>query len=192
MLFLPDRYLKKVLPKGFFKKKMLTRARTVKQELVRALLTATTLKEEEVKESLGAVVDFYQQKIEKLKDEGSDKPVSEALNGEKLLKQRVENIVTWKESQELKEKYKGRKYIWLPSSSKEPRQLHQLRYGKVYTVGDGLFPAEDYGCKCGALILDSDEKDVLTSKQEREIEEQRDFNLATEKVLNKLKGSKNG
>ena len=178
------------LTKGFFKKKMLTRARTVKQTLVRALLTVTALKEEEVNESLGTVVDFYQQKIEKLKEEDVKNPVTKALNGEKLLKQRVENLVTWKESQELKEKYRGHKYIWLPSSSQEPRPEHQLHYGKVYTVGDGLFPGEAYGCKCGALILDNSDDDVLTSSQEREIEEQRDFDDATARALQNLKKGK--
>ena len=156
-LFLPEQFLIKVLQKGFFRKKMLGRKLNVKKELLRALLISTTLSKKEIKQSLTKVIDFYNKKIETLKEDGAEKPVTTALNNEKLLKQRVENLVVWNEAQQLKSDHKGEKYIWLPSSSLEPRPEHQLKYGKIYTVGDGVFPGEEYGCKCGALILTDEE-----------------------------------
>lgn len=156
-LFLPEQFVTSILPKGFFRRRMLGRKFSVKRELLRALVTATTLSKREIKESLSKVVEFYEKKVERLKEDGIKNPVSTAVNNEKLLKSRVENLVVWNESQQLKSEYKNQKYIWLPSSSKEPRPEHQLRYGKTYTVGDGIFPGEDYGCKCGALILTDDE-----------------------------------
>lgn len=157
-LFLPEQFLIKVLPKGFFRKKMLGRKLNIKKELLRALLVATTLSKREIKQSLTKVIDFYNKKIENLKEDGVKKPVTTALNNEKLLKQRVENLVVWNEAQQLKSDYVGQKYIWLPSSSLEPRPEHQLKYGKTFTVGEGVFPGEEYGCKCGALILTDDEE----------------------------------
>lgn len=192
-LFLPSQFLKRVLPEGFFKRKILNRNLSIKRTLLRALLTATTLSGEEIRESLGKVVEFYHDKIEKLEDEGIKKPMIKAVNDEKLLKMRVENLVTWNESQRLKEENKGKKYIWLPSSSEEPRINHQLRYGKIYTVGDGVFPGEEYGCKCGALILDDDEdNDILTLEQKNLIEKQRDYerNSRVARELNKIVGTK--
>lgn len=156
-LFLPEQFLINVLPKGFFRKRMLGKKLNPKKELLRALLMATTLSKQEIKQSLTKVIDFYNKKIETLKEDGIKKPVSTAINDEKLLKSRVENLVVWNEAQQMKADYIGQKYIWLPSSSKEPRPEHQLKYGKVYTVGDGVFPGEEYGCKCGALILTEDE-----------------------------------
>ncbi len=173
-LWLPEEYIKEVLPKGFFKSasKYLTRgAKGIKKILLRALITATTLSGKEIKESLGKVVDFYQKKIDKLKDEHVKKPVTTALNNEKLLKSRVENLVTWNEAMRLKEERKGQHYIWLPSSSETPRPEHQLRYGEIFTVGDGIFPGEEYGCKCGALFIDDDVRENLTAEQQKQLEE---------------------
>lgn len=156
-MWLPSRYLKKALPKGFFTRKLLTNKLNVKRVYLRALLTATTLTKREIKTTLYKVIDFYREKIETLKDEGVKAYKKEALNDEKLLKQRIENLVTWNEAQEQKRDHMGEYYVWLPSSSKEPDPLHQLKYGKVFRVGKGEFPAERLGCKCGALFLTDDE-----------------------------------
>lgn len=156
-LWLPREYVKKALPKGFFNRKLLTNKLNVKRVYLRALLTATTLSKREIKNTIYKVIDFYREKIENLKDEGVKAYKSEALNDEKLLKQRVENLIIWNEAQELKRDHAGELYVWLPSSSKEPDPQHQLKYGKVYQVGVGEFPNERYGCKCGARFLTDEE-----------------------------------
>lgn len=156
-LWLPREYVKKALPKGFFSRKLLTNKLNVKRVYLRALLTATTLSKREIKNTIYKVIDFYREKIETLKDEGVKAYKSEALNDEKLLKQRVENLVIWNEAQEQKRDHAGEFYVWLPSSSKEPDPQHQLKYGKVYQVGVGEFPNERYGCKCGARFLTDEE-----------------------------------
>lgn len=156
-MWLPREYLKKALPKGFFTRKLLTNKLNMKRVYLRALLTAKTLTKQEIKTTIYKVIDFYREKIEDLKQEGVRAYKKEALNDEKLLKQRIENLLTWSESQEQKKDHAGEYYIWLPSSSKEPDPLHQLKYGKVFKVGKGEFPAERFGCKCGALFLTDEE-----------------------------------
>lgn len=183
-LFLPREYLKKVLPKGFFNKKWLTRKLAPKQVLLKALITATKISGRELRAEFKKTIDFYQDKIKLLREEEAPRPVSTALNDEKLLKSRVENFLSWNEAQRLKQENKGSYYIWLPSSSTEPRPLHQLKYGKVFRIGDGEFPAEAYGCKCGALILSGDE-DFLTDKQRRQIQSQKDYTPAAGRKIDK-------
>lgn len=51
----------------------------------------------------------------------------------------------------------SKKFIWLPSSSKNPRDLHQIFYGKTYFFADpplGTLPGEAPNCRCGLRILD--------------------------------------
>ena len=60
-------------------------------------------------------------------------------------------------SQEIKDKYKGDKYEWLPSDAEDPDPEHQLNYGKIFTIGEGEMPNERYGCRCGMRILTEDE-----------------------------------
>ena len=54
----------------------------------------------------------------------------------------------------------------------EPRPQHQLLYGEIRKVGDGEFPNEDYGCKCGAYFLGTNplENDFLTDEQKNKLE----------------------
>lgn len=61
-------------------------------------------------------------------------------HGQDLLRNRVEGALLYFNAEEMTEKYKGRKFIWLPSGAKEPRHQHMLRYGKVFTVGDSNLP----------------------------------------------------
>ncbi len=196
-LFIPDKYARSILPKGFFRKRMIGRKFSIKRELLRALVLHTTLAKRDIKKSLSKVVDFYTKKVEKLKEEKEPRPVTTAVNDEKLLKSRVENLVNWNESERLLEKYKGMPYVWLPSSSLEPRPEHQLKYGKVFIVGEGEFPGHEYGCKCGALILTDEEAQAspyLSLDQKNKLEKMRD-NQRRRKVfqeLNKELGQKNG
>lgn len=46
-------------------------------------------------------------------------------------------------------------FLWLPSSSDNPRDSHELRYGKIYTKDNppDTYPAEEPNCKCGIKII---------------------------------------
>lgn len=171
-LWLPAAYLKRVLPAGFFKERLLGKKFSIKRTFLRALVTAAELDEQELKDSYARTIKFYREKEKKLEDEEVKNPEKEAVNNEKLLKSRVENLVVYSESQRLKDEHKGEYYIWLPSSSKEPRPQHQLLYGEIRKVGDGEFPNEDYGCKCGAYFLGANplENDFLTDEQKNKLE----------------------
>lgn len=171
-LWLPAAYLKRVLPAGFFKERLLGKKFSIKRTFLRALVTAAELDEQELKDSYARTIKFYREKEKKLEDEEVKNPEKKAVNNEKLLKSRVENLVVYSESQRLKDDHKGEYYIWLPSSSKEPRPQHQLLYGEIRKVGDGEFPNEDYGCKCGAYFLGANplENDFLTDEQENKLE----------------------
>lgn len=171
-LWLPAAYLKRVLPAGFFKERLLGKKFSIKRTFLRALVTAAELDEQELKDSYARTIKFYREKEKKLEAEEVKNPEKKAVNNEKLLKSRVENLVVYSESQRLKDEHKGEYYIWLPSSSKEPRPQHQLLYGEIRKVGDGEFPNEDYGCKCGAYFLGENplENDFLTDEQKNKLE----------------------
>lgn len=171
-LWLPAAYLKRVLPAGFFKERLLGKKFSIKRTFLRALVTAAELDEQELKDSYARTIKFYREKEKKLEDEEVKNPEKKAVNNEKLLKSRVENLVVYSESQRLKDEHKGEYYIWLPSSSKEPRPQHQLLYGEIRKVGDGEFPNEDYGCKCGTYFLGANplENDFLTDEQKNKLE----------------------
>lgn len=171
-LWLPAAYLKRVLPAGFFKERLLGKKFSIKRTFLRALVTAAELDEQELKDSYARTIKFYREKEKRLEAEEVKNPEKKAVNNEKLLKSRVENLVVYSESQKLKDEHKGEYYIWLPSSSKEPRPQHQLLYGEIRKVGDGEFPNEDYGCKCGAYFLGANplENEFLTDEQKNKLE----------------------
>lgn len=189
-LWLPDAYLKKVLPEGFFKRRVLNKNLSINKLIFRALVTAATLDERELKDSYTRAIKFYRQKIKRLEAEDVKNPEKKALNNEKLIKERIKNVVLYDEAQRLKEEHKGEYYIWLPSSSKEPRPEHQLKYGKVFRCGVGEFPNDDYGCKCGAYFLDDDplNNDVLSDSQKKALEKmiKKDKNTNVNNFFDKL------
>lgn len=71
---------------------------------------------------------------------------------------RVQNEVLFQISNEIKDKYKGEYYVWLPSDAEEPDPEHQLNYGKTFKIGEGEMPGERYGCRCGMEILTEDKQ----------------------------------
>ncbi len=82
----------------------------------------------------------------------------EILDDPKQLVQRVQNEVVFQISQEIKGRYHGEAYEWLPSSAAEPDPEHQLKYGEVFTIGEGEMPGERIGCQCGMNILVDDSR----------------------------------
>lgn len=101
----------------------------------------------------------YQERIAKAQaDAGFEKGAgneveSEILDDPKQLIQRVQNEVVLQISDEIKSKYQGEAYEWLPSDAEEPDPEHQLNYGKVFTIGEGEMPGDRIGCRCGMNIL---------------------------------------
>lgn len=47
-------------------------------------------------------------------------------------------------------------FVWLPSSSDNPRDSHELRYGKTYTKDNppDTLPGEEPNCQCGIEIIE--------------------------------------
>lgn len=72
------------------------------------------------------------------------------------LVQRVQNEVVFQVASEIKDRYAGEFYVWLPSDADEPDPEHQLNYGQTFQVGDGEMPGDRFGCRCGMEILVAD------------------------------------
>lgn len=166
IIFKPEVFLGLVLGKNFFKGKLLTSGLDFKKAQMQAILKATGLKKRVVTSAIYKVIDFYEKKVETLKKENVKAYKKEALNDEKLLKNRLEGLIVYNEVENLKQEHKGKYYRWLPSAAKVPEPEHQLLYGKIFKVGegdkDGNMPCERYGCKCGIEILtDEDVKKYL-------------------------------
>jgi hypothetical protein len=129
-----------------------------------------------------------------LKSEGDRSFKKDAVNDAKLLYARLSDLVVEKASEEIKEKYAGKKYIWIPSDAEEQDPVHALNYGKTFVVGEGEQPGERWGCRCGMEILaDEDDKadytilqdgPPLTEKQKQEMQEK------GEKVVSEAKDTK--
>lgn len=100
-------------------------------------------------------------KVYKARFRDKDISKTKALAGKKLLVQRVQNAIVQSVSSEIKDKYSGEYYKWLPSDAVTPDPLHQLKYGKTFQIGKGEMPGDRYGCRCGMQILVSDTKLAL-------------------------------
>lgn len=166
MIFYPDKFKKKVLPKGFFDENLLTKKNlSLKQNAMQALILSTQATKQDVNQTVKNVVVNYQKKIDDLTDEGLPKAKATviATNGEALLRQRIENLIVFAQVQTIKKDNDGQYYRWLPSGAINPDPEHQLLYGQVFLVGegdkDGNMPGERYGCQCGMEILTADQKD---------------------------------
>lgn len=80
----------------------------------------------------------------------------EILDDPAQLIQRVQNEVVTQIANEIKDKYEGEFYEWLPSDADEPDPEHQLNYGEKFQIGDGEMPGDRFGCRCGMNILVKD------------------------------------
>lgn len=80
----------------------------------------------------------------------------EILANPKQLIQRVQNEVVWQIANGIKEQYGDEDAEWLPSDAEEPDPEHQLNYGKIFRISEGIngeIPGERIGCRCGMRIL---------------------------------------
>lgn len=156
-VFYPRDYAKKVLPKGFWRRTLTNNKFGMKRQSLKALTTARAIDGRAIKETIYNTLEEYELKYRALRKEGvsSHDAFSEAVNDEALLKQRIENAVVYDKVQDLRVKYKGKRFRWLPSGAKVPRAEHQLKYGKIYNVDDVEYlPGEEWGCDCGAEYFD--------------------------------------
>ncbi len=71
---------------------------------------------------------------------------------------RVKSAILNQVSKDIKEKYRGEAYIWLPSTATVPDEKHALNYGGIFQIGKGEMPGERWGCQCGMQILVNDSK----------------------------------
>lgn len=78
------------------------------------------------------------------------------LGDPKQLIQRVQNEIIFQVQGEIKEKYAGEFFRWLPSDAEEPDPEHQLKYGETFQIGEDEMPGERIGCRCGMEILVDD------------------------------------
>lgn len=152
--YLPSRILSRTLPEKRIKK-LITQRLTLNRAVLASLTDTGFLKEKTMSKIALKVLKGYRSRYEDAKDEGAsaEEAKDEALNQNKLLIQRVQNAAVFEISKEIKEKYHGEFYEWLPSDAEEPDPLHQLNYGQTFQLGSGEQPGDRYGCRCGMNIL---------------------------------------
>ena len=159
----PKKMLSKIAPKKKVEK-LLKRNVTLKKTALSFLDDAEFLDKKKVVDVALKTVNSYQERIAKAQaDAGLEKSAGRGVQDEisknpKLLIQRVQNEIVLQITEEIKSKYEGEFYIWLPSDADEPDPEHQLNYGKTFQVGVGEMPGERIGCRCGMEILTNDEK----------------------------------
>lgn len=153
MIFFPNEMAEKRLSKAKIKK-LINEDLTLNLEAIRSISNDNELVYKDLKSSVQRVLQTYEDRYKDfLQDETKRKAMALAVNSDKLLIQRVRGLLTWSISQEIAQRYKGKKYKWLPSSANTPDVRHQLKYGKTFTVGVGEMPQDRYGCQCGLEIL---------------------------------------
>ncbi len=152
--YLPDEMLRKIAPKKKVDK-LVTQDLTLNRAVLSFLDDADFIDKTEVKDVALKTIKEYKQKYkEERKDGSSSKEAFDtATNDNKLLINRVRSTVVYQVTQGIREKYWGEKYKWLPSDASTPDPLHQLNYGKTFTIGPDEMPGDRYGCQCGMLIL---------------------------------------
>lgn len=158
IIYDPRKMLSKIAPEKKVKR-LLSSKVSLKKTALSFVDDIDFINRKRVTEVALKTVKGYQQRIAAaVVDAGYDKAAgreekSQILDDPKQLIQRVQNEVVLQISAEIKDKYEGEQYEWLPSDAEEPDPEHQLNYGKVFTVGEGEMPGERYGCRCGMRIL---------------------------------------
>lgn len=102
------------------------------------------------------VIKEYKKRIKNADDKGDER--KEIKQDPKLLINRVQNAVILQIKDEIKSRYFGEAYVWLPSDADEPDPEHQLNYGKTFKIGSGEMPGDRIGCRCGMEILTNETK----------------------------------
>lgn len=158
ILYDPTKILKKVAPPSRIKR-LLNKRLTLKRAALAFVDSFDFIDKKAVTRVALKTVQGYQERVAKeiveggLKASAGKKIKDSITKSPKQLLQRVGNEIVFQIKEEIKAKYSGEKYEWLPSDADEPDPEHQLKYGRIYTVGEGEMPGDRYGCKCGMRIL---------------------------------------
>ncbi len=162
--FYPDRFLKQVMPKSFYTQGLVSKNFTLQKGAISAINRARLATGRPIDKTVYDVLLQYKAKYKDLiaaEDFGKAQAFEAALNGENLLRQRIEQAVVFDKIQDLKAEHKGEFYRWMPSSAENPDPQHGLLYGKIFRVGEGdkegNMPGERYGCQCGIEWLGEEE-----------------------------------
>lgn len=179
-VFNADIFLRTILPKNWTDKRLVTARDNIVEEtnlMAQTLANMSAMglrKKSTVKDTLKKFVRKYGTGLANT-DKSKKLP-----HGQNLLRNRVEDDLLYQNAINAERKYKGRRFIWLPSGAKEPRHAHMLRYGKVYEVGgtvlpeDDNFPGKAYGCKCGYQWVDEKvSKYDISAEQEIDVRRKR-------------------
>ena len=156
----PTRMLKKFAPRAAVKRMVSTGGHriAVKKAALRAVADIGVVSDKDLADTVLGVVKQYKEKYSDLRNEGAAaaEAMGQAVGEADLLINRVQNLVVFNIQEKIKENYDGEQYEWLPSDAEEPRPEHALYYGTVRTVGVGLMPGEEPGCRCGMRLLVDD------------------------------------
>lgn len=146
----PDQLLKQIAPPHKIEK-LLKPGLTLKKTALSFIDDIDFLDADSVARVALKTIKGYKQRVKEDPDQKS-----EILDDPAQLIQRVQNEIVFQVKEEIKDKYSGEFYTWLPSDADEPRPEHQLNYGKVFRIGDGEMPGDLIGCRCGMEILVDD------------------------------------
>ena len=147
----PETLLRQIAPKTKLRK-LLTKKLSVRKAALAFAKDIEFLSPKAIERVILKTIKEYKKRI-KLEPSQKEK----ILKDPKLLIQRVQNSVIYEIQEEIKDKYRGEFFRWLPSDADEPDPQHQLRYGKTYQIGKDELPGERYGCRCGMQILVDEE-----------------------------------
>lgn len=154
IIYDPTKELKKIAPESKIKK-LISGNVSLKKTALSFVDSADFIDKKSVSRVALKTIKSYKKRIKASDVDSIEKDIKK---DPRLLVARVQNEIVFQISQEIKSKYVGEKYEWLPSDAEEPDPEHQLKYGKIYSVGDGEMPGDRYGCRCGMRILTDDEK----------------------------------
>lgn len=157
ILYDPSEMLKKISPASKIKK-LLSKRLSVKRAALSFVDNIDFIDKAKVATVALKAVRNYKERLSDL--EGKEKTLErkDITKNPKLLIQRVQNAVVTQIKDEIKEKYAGEKYEWLPSDADEPDPEHQLKYGQIFTIGQGEMPGDRFGCRCAMRILTKDDE----------------------------------
>lgn len=159
IVFQPRKVLDRIAPEKLVKR-LVTERLTLNRTAAILLGRSGVVTKKTLEKIAAKVIAQYKDSFAVRLDEGMSRAeaLKETLAGKALMVQRVQGAVVQEIAQDLKAKYLGERYIWLPSTAEEPDPLHQLNYGKRFRVGKGEMPGDRFGCQCGMKILTDDDE----------------------------------
>lgn len=147
IIYEPDKILRKVAPEAKIER-LLKSSLTLKRTALSFVSDFEFLDKASIARVALKTIKGYKQRVKDDPDQKSD-----ILADPRQLVARVQNEVILQISGEIKDRYAGEFYTWLPSDAEEPDPEHQLNYGQKFQVGVEEMPGERLGCRCGMEIL---------------------------------------